>query len=69
MKLLPTSMISPYSPSSSNNIISFPLPTELWVSTILSGILSTGFPLHIGIPFSVIHFLGDLSLTMLIYFQ
>jgi hypothetical protein len=39
-----------YSPSSSDNNRSFPLPTELRVSTGLSGSLSTGFPLHKGVP-------------------
>jgi hypothetical protein len=37
-----------YYPSSSDNIRGFPLPTELRVSTCLSGSLSNRFPLHKG---------------------
>jgi hypothetical protein len=39
-----------YSPSSTGNNRSFPLPTELRTSTGLSGTLPTGFPLHKGVP-------------------
>jgi hypothetical protein len=39
-----------YSPSSTKNNISFPLPTELRDSIGLSGSLLIGFPLHKGSP-------------------
>jgi hypothetical protein len=39
-----------YSPSSTGNNRSFPLPTELRTSTGLSGTLPTRFPLHKGVP-------------------